>query len=106
MEEETIKEIDYYKTKSIFKIKMVILMFKVLNKINNKKFYFCLSLFPGLLIGGYIFNISPIGILLTHFIIWFFYNEKLFNSKKIDDDSRQIDLLIGSLSDYIKQKKV
>jgi hypothetical protein len=105
MKEETKAEINYYKTKTIFQIKMIIFMFKILRKINNKTFYFCLSLFPGLLIGNYVFNIPPISILITHFVFWFFYNEKLFNTKKINDTSEQVDFLIEDLSEHVKTKK-
>lgn len=97
MIKETRDEINFYKSKSKFKIKIYIIFFKVLRKINCKMFYFNLSLFPGLIF-SYFFNISTFGFLLCHFIIWSLFNERFLNNIEIKTSNEQLDILINSLS--------
>jgi len=105
MNENIKKEIKYYTSKSDKKIKMFIFIFKILRKINNKMFYFGLSLLTMLLLGNYFFNVSSFGILLTHMVFWELYHHKYLNPNEIKEDNEGLDLIINSLSKYLKNKQ-
>lgn len=106
MTEETKKDIEYYKTKSDFKIKMYILIYKTVILLNNKWFYFCASLIPMLFVGCFIFNVPVILLLLTHFLSWKFITSfKNFSMKSIEEDNIESSIIIENLKEYIKNKK-
>ena len=106
MTEETKKEIEYYKTKSDFKIKMYILIYKTLMLLNNKWVYFCTSLIPMLFIGCFIFNVPFIFLMLVHFLSWKFITSfKNFSMESVEEDNVEFSIIIKSLSEHIKNKK-
>lgn len=99
-EDELKEEIEYYRSKSKIVIVLVIMLFTVVRKINNKTFYFCISLFPGFIFNLIFFPNTSFLLLFTHFLFWYFLNEKLFNQEEMDKVNCDIDTLIRSLKNF------
>lgn len=104
MDENIEKELDFYKSKAEYKIRIFIFLFKILKKINNKLFYFNLSLFPGL-VASFFLDISSLSVLLTHFFLWKFYFKKFIDSEEIEKSNMDLKYLINSLSSFLKNKR-
>ena len=104
IKEETQKEIDSVKVKSNFYIKSYITVLKVLKSINNQIFYFCLSLFPALIV-NYFIDVNLLLVLFAHFLMWYFYGKKLFNKKDLNEQCEEVSIVIEGLTEHLKTKK-
>lgn len=104
MEKEKLeKEISKYKNSSNLKIKFVIFIYKIFGFINQKNFYFIISLFVTLLF-SYLINFSLIGALISHIIVWFFLKDKILKEEVLKNEKEEIDYIINKLKSYLKSK--
>lgn len=98
-------EIDELKSKSIFKIKMTICIYKLYRMINGRNFYFAASLIPVLLF-SYLINLSLLTGLVTHFVSWVLLNKLILDDNDLEDEKEELTLIINELESFIKEKKV
>jgi hypothetical protein len=103
-EKELMEELSFYKSKSNFTVKFFILLFSLIERINNQVFYLVLSLSTAFLL-CYIFNINYLSMLICHFILWITLGKKLFNQDKMVEENKEISFLIKELKKHLKNKK-
>jgi len=108
MSEQTIMcEVSKYKNSSRFKIKIMIVIYKILRFFNGDKFYFIYSLsmtlIPLFLFG---FNIITLFFgMFFHYLIFMFFLKELIDEKlETKKELYEIDKIIDILKKYLKNK--
>ena len=84
------------------KIKTKILFLTILKKINTEIFLFSLSLGVTLVFGYLVGNIILLS-LFSHFILWFFFNEKIVKKSEMEEENEEISNMIKYLKEKNKQ---
>ena len=84
------------------KIKTKILFLTILKKINTEIFLFSLSLGVTLVFGYLVGNIFLLS-LFSHFILWFFFNEKIVKKSEMEEENEEISNMIKYLKEKNKQ---
>lgn len=97
------KEISQYKSSSKIKIMFLIFIYKSLRFINQKNFYFIISLSVTMLF-SYLINFSLIGALISHIIVWFFLKDKILKEEVLKNEKEEVDYIINKLKSYLKSK--
>lgn len=102
MIKEENKIIKMKNNKSDLMIRFKILLLMMVKKMNTEIFLFSVSLSVtllfGYLIGGLIF--IP---LISHFLIWILFSEKILNKKEMEEDNQEISDTINELKNKIKK---
>lgn len=84
------------------KIRTKILFLTILKKINTEIFLFSLSLGVTLVFGYLVGNIFLLS-LFSHFILWFFFNEKIVKKSEMEEENEEISNMIKYLKEKNKQ---
>jgi len=103
MEKESKKLVEKLtKNKSNLSIRLRIVLYSILKKVNSEKILFILSLTTTLLFGYLVGNVILLS-LFSHFILWFLFNERFIKKLEMEEDNEEISNIIKSLKEKIKQ---
>lgn len=106
MEKESKKLVEKLtKNKSNLSIRLRIVLYSILKKVNNEKILFILSLTTTLLFGYLVGNIILLS-LFSHFILWFLFNERFIDKSEMREENDEISKIIKELKKYVSKKKV
>lgn len=105
MEKESKKLVEKLtKNKSNLSIRLRIVLYSILKKVNNEKILFILSLTTTLLFGYLVGNIILLS-LFSHFILWFLFNERFIDKSEMREENDEISKIIKELKKYVSKKK-
>lgn len=105
MDKETKKLVKHLiKNKSKIAIKVRILFYIILRKINTETFLFSLSLSTTLLFGYLVGNLILVT-LFSHFVLWVLFSDRFINKPDMKEENEEISKIIKELKKHVNKKK-
>ena len=106
MEKESKKLVEKLtKNKSNLSIRLRIVLYSILKKVNSEQVLFTLSITTTLLFGYLVGNFILLS-LFSHFILWFLFNERFIDESEMKEENEEISKIIKELKKYVSKKKV
>ena len=106
MEKESKKLVEKLtKNKSNLSIRLRIVLYSILKKVNSEQVLFTLSITTTLLFGYLVGNVILLS-LFSHFILWFLFNERFIDESEMKKENEEISKIIKELKKYVSKKKV
>jgi hypothetical protein len=104
MEKESKKLVEKLtKNKSNLSIRLRIVLYSILKKVNNEQVLFTLSITTTLLFGYLVGNVILLT-LFSHFILWFLFNERFIDESEMKKENEEISKIIKELKKYVNKK--
>ena len=104
MEKESKKLVEKVtKNKSNLSIRLRIVLYSILKKVNNEQVLFTLSITTTLLFGYLVGNVILLT-LFSHFILWFLFNERFIDESEMKKENEEISKIIKELKKYVNKK--
>lgn len=100
---EVLNEIDGFEKKSNFSNRLTILFYTFLKFVNSETIYLLISL-ASTFFSCYIFDFSYLLGFTAHFIVWVSFRNKIIDREKLKNENSQIDLIINTIKNHIKEK--
>ena len=100
MEKESKKLVEKLtKNKSNLSVRLRIVLYSILKKVNSEKILFTLSLTTTLLFGYLVGNVILLS-LFSHFILWFLFNQRFIDESEMKKEGY---LKSGPINDKLKE---